>query len=75
MKAVVIAAILVLFSALTAAQAREGNGIVVVVVWPAAGAVKGVGVNGKVVWPPAQAGRKIPRGNVVIVWPRAQPRR
>ena len=57
------------------AQPRPRAGIVIVVVWPVAGPVQGVGVNGKVVWPRWQAGRRIPTGNTVIIWPRAQPRR
>jgi hypothetical protein len=53
------------------AQPSQRSDINTVVIWPVAGPVQGVGVNGKVVWPRSEAGRRIPKGNTVIIWPRA----
>jgi hypothetical protein len=57
------------------AQPSQRSDINIIVVWPVAGPVQGVGVNGKVVWPRSEAGRRIPKGNIVIIWPRAAKRR
>jgi len=72
LQTVALAVLLLLGGAIGGAQAQPSPraGIVVIVIWPVAGPVQGVGVNGKVVWPRSEAGRRIPKGNIVIIWPR-----
>jgi predicted Rdx family selenoprotein len=71
-----LAVLLVMGGAVGSVQAQSrSDDINVVVVWPAAGRVQGVGVNGKVVWPRSEAGRRIPSGNTVVIWPRKAKRR